>query len=292
LHQAGFPANSIISLIGNGAVGSELIKLPINGVFFTGSYKTGQNIAKNTFEHKLLSKIQLELGGKDPVYVHNDVDILQVAAAVADGAFYNCGQSCCSVERIYVHEEIYDKFIEAFVNEVKTYKIGDPMAEDTYIGRLARKQQLKVLQNQIDDAKAKGGRLLLGGHKIDKNNEHVAYLEPTVIDNANHQMLLMTEESFGPIIGIQKVSSNIDDTITLMNDSEYGLTSSVYSKDKNIAKTILSKMKSGTTYWNCCDRVSPRLPWTGRQNSGMGCVLGLEGIKTFTQPKSYHWKSV
>jgi len=253
--------------------------------------KLDKQLLKAFFESKLVAKIQLELGGKDPVYVHHDVDIESVAAATADGAFYNNGQSCCSVERIYVHESIHEKFVEAFVKEVKSFKIGDPTKEGTYIGPLTRKQQLKVLLKQVEDAKTKGGKLLLGGNKIEMGNEYVAYLEPTVIDNANHQMLLMTEESFGPIIGIQKVTS-IEEAIKLMNDTEYGLTSSVYSKDPVVAKEILSKMRTGTTYWNCCDRVSPSLPWSGRQNSGMGLVLGVDGIKTFVQPKAWHWKSV
>jgi len=165
------------------------------------------------------------------------------------------------------------------------------MKEGTYIGPLARKQQLKVLLKQVEDAKSKGGNVLIGGNKIDTKNEYVAYLEPTVIVNANHNMLLMTEESFGPIIGIMKVSS-VEEAIKLMNDSEYGLTSGVYSKDADVAKQILSRMRSGTVYWNCCDRVSPRLPWSGRQNSGMGLVLGVDGIKTFVQPKAWHWKTV
>jgi len=290
LHESGIPRNSFVPVIGNGSTGTELIRTRINGIFFTGSYKTGQAIANAVFENKLIDKIQLELGGKDPVYIHSDVDLAKAAAITADGAFYNNGQSCCSVERIYVHESVYDKFIELFVKEVNQFKVGDPMNPETYIGPLARKQQLKLLLKQIEDAKAQGGRVLVGGNKIDMNNDQVAYLQPTVIVNATHGMLLMNEESFGPIIGIQKVST-IEEAIKLMNDTEYGLTAGVFSKDEKVAKEILSKVKTGTSYWNCCDRVSPRLPWSGRQNSGIGQTLGIDGLKTFVQPKSWHWKN-
>jgi acyl-CoA reductase-like NAD-dependent aldehyde dehydrogenase len=202
---------------------------------------------------------------------------------------YNTGQSCCSVERIYVHEKIHDAFVDAFVAEVKSFKVGEPTAEDSYIGPLARAQQVKVLQMQVADAVAKGAKLLAGGKPLDRPGGH--WFEPTVLVNVNHDMLLMREESFGPIIGIQKVASD-DEAVRLMNDTDYGLTAGVYTKNEARAKTILAQVNAGSVYWNCCDRVSPRLPWSGVKHSGVGLTLSTYGIETFTRPKAWHLRSV
>lgn len=228
--------------------------------------------------------VQLELGGKDPAYVADDVDVASAAAATADGAFYNTGQSCCAVERIYVHERIYDAFVEAFVAEVKRFQIGDPTDEATYIGPVTRKAQLDVLAAQTDDARARGGQVLVGGKRIERRGY---YFEPTVISNVDHSMALMRDESFGPIIGIQRVASDTE-AQGLMNDTEYGLTAAVYSKERERATRVLSAVNAGTVYWNCCDRVSPRLPWSGRGHSGLGLTLSTQGILAFTRPKAWH----
>lgn len=282
LHEAGIPKDVFIPVLGGGATGSELLKLPLNGVFFTGSYPTGQKIAEAAA--KRLMKTQLELGGKDPIYVCEDVDVKSVAEATADGAFYNNGQSCCSVERIYVHAKVYDAFVDAFAAAVKGFVVGDPMDEKTYIGPLTRSAQREVLDRQVADAKAKGAKQLCGGKRKDGKG---FYYEPTVFANVDHAMELMREESFGPIIGIQKVSSD-DEAIKLMNDTEYGLTSGVYTRDRERASRLLAQANSGSVYWNCCDRVSPRLPWSGRGHSGLGATLSTYGIQTFLQPKAWH----
>jgi len=262
--------------------------------FFTGSYKTGAAISE--VAAKKMIKVQLELGGKDPIYVHEDVSVKDAAEATADGAFYNCGQSCCAVERIYVHEKIYDKFVEHFVAFVKTFKIGNPMNPDTYIGPLARPQHTKFLKEQIKDAVSKGASVLLGGDLVTPSpspspSSGNAYFQPTVLVNVNSKMSIMDEESFGPVIGIQKVSS-FSEAISLMNDSKYGLTAGVYSKSPSVANEVLEKMEAGTVYWNCCDRVSPNLPWSGRKHSGIGLTLSTEGISTFTVPKAWHKRQV
>ncbi|MFM8312918.1 MAG: aldehyde dehydrogenase family protein, partial [Deltaproteobacteria bacterium] len=191
LHDAGVPQELFVLIIGGGKVGEELLKLPLDGVFFTGSYATGKKINEQVASK--LTKAQLELGGKDPVYVCEDVDIKMAASSLADGAFYNNGQSCCAVERIYVHQAIYDSFVESFVSEVKNFVIGDPLSEKTYIGPLTRSAQIEILENQIKDALAKGAKLLTGGKKI---NRAGSYFEPTVLTQVNHEMLLMKEESF------------------------------------------------------------------------------------------------
>ena len=285
LHQAGVPQDVFQTLVGKGAVGALLLEQPIDGVFFTGSYATGKRIAEALAGRML--KLQLELGGKDPSYVCDDVNIDAAAASTADGAFYNAGQSCCSVERIYVHSKIYNDFVDAFLHEVENFVVGDPMDEKTYIGPLTRAAQLNVLEQQVADAKAKGARVLHGGKRIPGPGNFFA---PTVLANVNHSMEVMREESFGPIIGIQKVKDD-DEALTLMNDSNYGLTASVFTRDQSRAEKILSQVNAGTAYWNCCDRVSPRLPWSGVGHSGVGLTLSHYGIQTFCRPKAWHLRA-
>jgi acyl-CoA reductase-like NAD-dependent aldehyde dehydrogenase len=287
LKEAGVPANVFHTAIGGKETGELLLDLAFDGYFFTGSYKTGKLIYE-----KVSSKMvpcQCEMGGKDPLYVTNDIaDIKNVAAATADGAFYNNGQSCCAVERIYVHEKIYEQYIDEFIKEVNSWKTGLPTEEGVYIGPLSRKEQLSVLDNQIKDAVQKGGTISTGGNRMDRKG---FYFEPTVVVNASHQMSLMRDESFGPVIGIMKVK-NDDEAIQLMQDTEYGLTASVYSNSKERAENILQKVNAGTGYWNCCDRVSAALPWSGRKHSGFGSTLSHIGLRAFTKPKAYHLKTL
>ncbi len=286
LHAAGVPPDVFCVVIGAGATGGFLVDQPVNGIFFTGSYATGARIA--TACAPRMVKLQLELGGKDPSYVCEDAEMKTAAESLADGAMYNAGQSCCSVERIYVHERSYDRLLEAFVATVQGYKCGDPMDEATYLGPLARAPQLAMLERQVADAVAKGARLLTGGKRIARPGN---WFEATVLSNVNHAMAVMREESFGPIIGIQKVANDAE-AVRLMNDTEYGLTAGVYTPDEARARRILAQVRSGSVYWNCCDRVSPRLPWSGIGHSGVGVTLSTYGIQAFTRPKAWHLKSV
>ena len=285
LHEAGVPKDVFQTIIGGGEAGASLLQLPINGVFFTGSYATGVRIAQAAAAK--LIKVQLELGGKDPTYVCEDADAKTAAEGLADGAFYNNGQSCCSVERIYVHAAVYDAFLKHFLETVKGFKMGDPMDEKTYLGPLARRPQIEVLQDQVKDALDKGAKLECGGHAVKGVGW---YFEPTVFTGVNHKMKLMREESFGPLIGIQKVSSDAE-ALSLMNDTDYGLTAGVYTKDRARAEKVMSELNAGSVYWNCCDRVSPNLPWTGRKHSGIGSTLSHLGIQAFVQPKGWHLRS-
>jgi acyl-CoA reductase-like NAD-dependent aldehyde dehydrogenase len=246
---------------------------------------TGARIAQTVGQRFI--KLQLELGGKDPTYVCEDADPKAAAESLADGAMYNTGQSCCSVERIYVHEKIHDAFVEAFVQTVKGFRTGDPMRDDTYIGAITRAPQLDVLEAQVRDATAKGAKLLAGGHRLDGPGN---WFEPTVFSEVNHTMDLMREESFGPIIGIQKVSGDVE-AVQLMNDTRYGLTAGVYTPDEARARAVLAQVNAGSVYWNCCDRVSPRLPWSGYGDSGVGLTLSTYGIQTFTRTKAWHLRS-
>ena len=282
LHEAGVPDDVFIALVGEGAVGAALLKQKIDGLFFTGSHATGARIAQDLGGR--LVKLQLELGGKDPTYVCEDADPQAAAQSLADGAMYNTGQSCCSVERIYVHEKIHDAFVDAFVQSVQGMKAGDPMNEDTYIGAITRAPQLDVLQAQVADALALGATLHTGGKRLPGSGNWYA---PTVFSNVDHRMALMRQESFGPLIGIQKVAGD-QEAVRLMNDTRYGLTAGVYTPDEQRARRLLSQVNAGSVYWNCCDRVSPRLPWSGYGDSGIGLTLSTYGIQAFTRPRAWH----
>ncbi len=282
LHEAGVPRDVMACLIGTGEVGTALLAQKIDGVFFTGSVATGRKIAQAVGGRFI--KLQLELGGKDPTYVADDADPKTAAESLADGAMYNTGQSCCSVERIYVHEKIHDDFVKHFVETVKGFKAGDPMSDGTYIGAITRAPQLDVLDAQVADAKAKGAQLLVGGARGAGPGN---WFDATVFSGVNHDMELMKEESFGPIIGIQKVSGDAE-AVKLMNDTHYGLTAGVYTRDESRAQALLEQVNAGSVYWNCCDRVSPRLPWSGVGDSGVGLTLSTYGIDTFTRPKAWH----
>jgi acyl-CoA reductase-like NAD-dependent aldehyde dehydrogenase len=283
--EAGVPADVFQVVQGSGAIGAELLKAPLDAVFFTGSYATGRRIAEAVAGR--LIKVQLELGGKDPAYVLDDADPAAAAESLADGAFYNTGQSCCAVERVYVHERIAAPFIEKFVETVRGFKSGPPLEEGTYIGPLAREAQLAVLDEQVRDAVEKGARVVVGGKRAAGKGH---YFEPTVLTGVDGTMKVMRDESFGPIIGIQVVKSD-EEALAAMNDTEYGLTAGVYGKSRERAEAILRGVQSGTAYFNCCDRVSPRLPWTGRRHSGIGSTLSTHGIRAFVQPKAWHWRA-
>ena len=285
LYEAGIPQDVFIPLIGGGKVGEALLAQPVDGVFFTGSVATGKRIAAAVAGRMI--KLQLELGGKDPIYVCDDVEIAKAAAGIADGAFYNTGQSCCSVERIYVEEGVFDTFVEAFMAEVRKFRRGDPLEDTTYIGPLTRAPQLKVLEDQVKDAVKKGAKVLAGGKRVKAKGN---WFEPTVLVDVDHSMAVMREESFGPVIGIMAVRDD-EHAVQLMNDTHYGLTAGVYTNDRQRAERILRKVRSGSVYWNCCDRVSPRLPWSGVGDSGVGLTLSRYGIETFTRPKAWHLRS-
>ncbi len=284
-HEAGVPADVFQLMVGAGEVGAALVAQPVDALFFTGSYTTGMKITQGV--GRRIVKLQLELGGKDPTYVCEDVDVKTAAESVADGAMYNSGQSCCSVERVYVHEQIHDRFVAALVDTVRGLRVGDPMDASTYIGPITRAAQVQVLQAQVADALARGATLQVGGHRIERPGN---WFEPTVLTEADHTMELMREESFGPIVGVRKVGSDAE-AVKLMNDTRYGLTAGVYTRDEWRAKALLSQLNAGSVYWNCCDRVSPRLPWSGWGDSGIGLTLSTYGIQAFTRPKAWHLRT-
>ncbi|HVZ55067.1 MAG TPA: aldehyde dehydrogenase family protein [Chitinophagaceae bacterium] len=283
LYQSGVPRDVFQAVVGRGDAGRALLDLPLDGYYFTGSYATGRQIAQHVAGN--LVPCQLELGGKDPLYVMDDVaDIDQVAAAALEGVVYNNGQSCCAVERIYVHRNIYEPFVEAYVKKMRALRVGDPLDPATDIGPLSRPQQRQFLLDQIEEARSLGARVLEGGQVLPPKGY---YLAPVVLLDVDHRMKVMTEESFGPVTGIMAVADDRE-ALDLMQDTPYGLTAAVYSRSYERAEALMKQCQTGTVYWNCCDRVSASLPWSGRKHSGLGSTLSYQGIRAFVQPKAYH----
>ncbi len=285
MRQAGAPDGLVKNLILTHAHTAELIDDPAIGfVSFTGSVRGGHEVYANVA--KRFIGATLELGGKDPAYVAPDADFDFAVENLVDGAFYNAGQSCCGIERIYVHESLYDRFVEAYAEKVKGYVLGDPMDEATTLGPLAQESATGFLADQVNEAVAKGARLLAGGKPTQVNGKG-RFFEPTVVADATHGMRIMTEESFGPVVGIARVKDE-DEAIRLMNDSDYGLTASVWTADAATADRVGRQVHTGTFFQNRCDFLEPCLPWVGVKDSGLGCSLSDYGFHQLTRLKSYH----
>lgn len=266
-------------LIGSGA---------IDHINFTGSVEGGRRIeraAAGTF-----ASIGLELGGKDPAYVRPDVNMPYAVENLVEGAFFNSGQCCCGIERIYVHEAVYDDFVEQYVETTKGWTLGNPFDADTVIGPMARGNFADVVRQQTAEALRGGAtRHINASHPLDK--EGSPYLPAEVLTNVNNQMAVMREESFGPVVGIMKVHDD-DEAVTLMNDSPYGLTASVWTQDLESVAKLGPRIETGTVFANRCDYVDPALVWTGVKETGKGGTLGQIGYDNLTQPKAFHLKQV
>ncbi len=251
---------------------------------FTGSVAGGRAIEKaaaGTF-----MTLGLELGGKDPAYVLPDAKLDHAIANLVDGAFYNTGQCCCGIERVYVHEKVYDQFVEGFIAETRNYVVGNPLDEATTMGPMAQARFADFIREQKAEALRKGAVAHIG-MKVDGAAAGSPYLAPEVLTNVNHQMSVMREESFGPIVGIMKVRDD-EEAVQLMNDSPYGLTASVWTTDTEHAAQIGDRIETGTVFMNRCDYVDPGLVWTGVKDTGKGGAMGLVGYENLTRPKSYH----
>jgi acyl-CoA reductase-like NAD-dependent aldehyde dehydrogenase len=282
MHRAGIPVDVVHAVVGGGVAGAALLAADIDMVCFTGSYATGVQVASAAADRLL--RVQLELGGKDACYVCDDVDVESAALAVAEGAFYNAGQSCSAIERVYVHDAIADAFLDALVEAVGAYRVGDPADDATDLGPLARAAQLDVLDAQIADAVGKGARVLCGAGRIDRPGN---WYEPTVLADVSARMAVMRDESFGPVIGVERVA-NDDGAIAQMDDTEFGLGASVFTRDRLRAERILSRLDVGNAYWNVSDRSSVRLPWAGRRHSGTGVSMSESGVRAFLREKAWH----
>ncbi len=257
----------------------------INFVSFTGSVKAGYDVQRAT--HTKFIDMALELGGKDPAYARHDCDLEKTVENLVDGSFFNSGQSCCGIERIYVDEKIYNNFIELFASKAYNYKLGNPLEKETNLGPVVKLSAANFIHKQMDDAITKGAKKIIDENKFNFPKEHKNYMVPQVLTNVNHNMGFMTEETFGPCVGIMKVKDE-NEAIKLMNDSPYGLTASVWTKDIEIAEKIGSQVQTGTFFMNRCDYLDPALSWTGVKETGKGCSLSEIAYEKLTAPKSFH----
>ena len=286
---AGLPDGLFQNLVLNHADTEKLIGSgQIDHVNFTGSVEGGRRIeraAAGTF-----ATLGLELGGKDPAYVRADANISYAAENLVDGSFFNSGQSCCGVERIYVHASIYDRFVKDFVEAARGWTLGNPLEADTVVGPMATGRFADLVRGQTLEALRKGAKAHLNW-KDSRDVDGSPYLAPEVLTDVNHQMAVMREESFGPVVGIMKVRDDAE-AIELMNDSPYGLTASIWTEDLDAAAKIGSKVETGTVFANRCDYLDPALVWTGVKDTGKGGALSEIGYANLTQPKSYHLRRV
>lgn len=260
----------------------------ISLVCFTGSVAGGLAVQKAASDR--IVNVGLELGGKDPAYIREDVDIKWAAEEIVDGAIFNSGQSCCSIERVYVDEKIHDEFVEAIRDVLKGYKLGDPLDADTHLGPVVSKRSKEAIEAQVKDALDKGAK-----DATPENESFTAkpakgnFVAPTLLTGTNHSMAVMKEETFGPVIPVMKVQSD-EEAVRLMNDSEFGLTASIWSKDTEKAYELSEQVEAGTVFVNRCDYPSPDLAWTGWKNSGKGVTLSRFGFDQFVRLKSFHIK--
>jgi acyl-CoA reductase-like NAD-dependent aldehyde dehydrogenase len=262
-------------------IGSPLIDF----VCFTGSVEGGHAVQKAASARFIGAG--LELGGKDPAYVRADADMAHAVENLVDGAFFNSGQSCCGIERIYAHEKIYEEFVDGFVKLTRQYRLGNPIDATTNLGPMVRSRAAEFARGQVKEAIAAGAQSLVDAKAFPADKAGTPYMAPQVLVNVNHTMRLMNEESFAPVIGIMKVKSD-EEAIALMNDSHYGLTAAIWTADEDAALSIGDRVETGTWFMNRCDYLDPALAWTGVKDSGRGCTLSSVGYEQLTRPKSYH----
>jgi acyl-CoA reductase-like NAD-dependent aldehyde dehydrogenase len=254
-------------------------------VAFTGSVGGGHAVQAAAADRFIATG--LELGGKDPAYVRPDAPLAATIDNLVDGAFFNSGQSCCAIERIYVHADVYDAFVEGFVDLTNRYTLGDPLDTATTLGPMVRADAAGNVRTQISEAVSMGARTLIDVKRFAADAVGSPYLAPQVLVNVDHRMTIMREETFGPAVGIMRVQGDLEAT-RLMNDSRYGLTASVWTLDEDAAMRIGERVETGTWFMNRCDYLDPALAWTGVKDSGRGCTLSKLGLQTFTRPKSFH----
>jgi acyl-CoA reductase-like NAD-dependent aldehyde dehydrogenase len=256
-------------------------------VCFTGSVEAGRVIegaAAGSFIN-----VGLELGGKDPAYVRADANLEFAVENLVDGAFFNSGQSCCGIERIYVHESLFDAFVEGFVALTRSYVLGDPLDPATTLGPMVKASAADFVRGQISAALDAGAKAHIDPATFAADAAGTPYMAPQVLTRVSHEMAVMRDESFGPVVGIMKVSDDAE-AIRLMNDSPYGLSASIWSEDPQAAQSIAPALETGTVFLNRCDYLDPALAWTGVKDTGRGATLGILGYEHLTRPKSYHFR--
>lgn len=285
--QSGAPKGLFQHLfLSHDQVSRVILDQRIRFVAFTGSVAGGLHIQQAAQQRFI--PMGLELGGKDPAYVRADADLGATVTNLVDGAFYNSGQSCCGIERIYVHHSLYNQFIEQYAESVRQYQLGHPEKTDTTLGPMVSQSAASRVQQHIDTAISHGATPLIDPTLFDFAPDS-AYLPPQVLINVNHGMSIMTEETFGPVVGIMPVTDD-DEAIQLMNDSDYGLSASIWTQDKDSAIRLGNRIETGTVFMNRCDYLDPALAWTGVKNTGRGYTLSPLGLHQLTQAKSFHLK--
>jgi acyl-CoA reductase-like NAD-dependent aldehyde dehydrogenase len=260
----------------------------VSYVAFTGSVAGGHAVERAARERFIGSG--LELGGKDPGYVRADADFAHAVENLVDGAFFNCGQSCCGIERIYVDKTLYPQFVDAYVELTRKYVLGDPRQPATSLGPLVRTGAADAVRAQIAEAVAQGARALIDEREFPASKAGTPYLAPQVLVDVNHRMRVMREESFGPVVGIMPVDGD-EQALALMNDSHYGLTAAIWTRDEAAALALGDRLETGTVFMNRCDYLDPDLAWTGVKDSGRGATLSPLGYAHLTRPKSFHLRT-
>ncbi len=288
--EAGAPEGLVQGLMASHDTVADVIhSRRVGALAFTGSVRGGHEVLRTVAVDNFIPT-GFELGGKDPALVLPDADLDFTVGNLVDGAYYNAGQSCCGIERIYVHADVYDRFIEAYAAGVRAYQMGNPLEDGVTLGPVVNEAAAKRVRAHNAQAAAKGARSLVPEDAFDVPDLSPCYLAPQAFDQCNHEMDLMREESFGPTVGIMKVSS-VDEAVSLMNDSKYGLTASIWSTDDARAETIARRVQAGTVFLNRCDYLDPEMPWTGVKDSGVGYSLSHHGFGTVTRLKSYHLRT-
>jgi len=254
-------------------------------VAFTGSVAGGHAVQQAAAGRFIAAN--LELGGKDPAYVRPDAPLEATVANLVDGAYFNAGQSCCAIERIYVHQDVYREFVDAFVELTRQYRLGSPLEAETTLGPMVRTAAADFVRDQVREAQQQGARALIDPRDFPAARDGTAYVAPQVLVDVDHSMRVMTEETFGPVAGLMAVRDD-DEAIRLMNDSRYGLTASIWTADADVAIRIGDRVETGTWFMNRCDYLDPALAWTGVKDSGHGCSLSKLGYDAVTRPKSFH----
>ena len=284
--EAGLPDGVFQHLYCTHEQSASMIASPlVDFVAFTGSVDGGHAVQRAAAGRFIGTG--LELGGKDPAYVRPDANLAHAVENLVDGAFFNSGQSCCGIERIYAHEKVYDAFVDGFVKLTRSYKLGNPLEPDTNLGPMVRARAAEFARGQVQEAIAQGARSLVSPKEFPADSPGTPYMAPQVLVNVDHRMRLMNEESFAPTIGIMKVDSD-EAAIALMNDSHYGLTAAIWTEDPEAAISIGDRVETGTWFMNRCDYLDPALAWTGVKDSGRGCTLSRVGYEQLTRPKSFH----
>ena len=290
LNSAGLPDGLLQCLHTDHAGTQALVKAPqVDAVCFTGSVAGGMAVeqaAAGRFIH-----VGLELGGNDPAYVRADAKLDAAVETLVDGAFFNSGQSCCGIQRIYVHRSLYAEFVDKAVDLTRQYVLGDPLAQAVTLGPVVRASAADAVRATVADAVAKGARALIDVRDFPLDQPGSAYVAPQILIDVHHGMTLMNDECFGPVVGIMAVDTD-DEAVALMNDSPYGLTACVFTQDEAAALAIGDRLHTGTVFMNRCDYLDPALAWTGVKNTGRGATLSAVGYEHLTRPKSFHLKSL